>query len=124
MGSQGDRLYDWAVIGLPEEEHRDTRHWLLARRSRHDPTDLAYYRAFGPRATQLEDLARVAGTRWAIEVCFEDAKEVVGLDHYEVRKWTAWYRHITLALLAHAYLEVTRSAAGDGQKGGLTTCSP
>jgi len=58
---------------------------------------------------------------WVIEVCFEDAKEVVGLDQYEVRKWTAWYRHITFALLAHAYLEITRYAAEAGQKGGPTT---
>jgi len=54
---------------------------------------------------------RVAGMRWAIEESFEDAKGVVGLDHYEVRKWNAWYRHITLALFAHAYLEVTRHTA-------------
>jgi SRSO17 transposase len=93
------------------------------RRSRHDPPEFAYYRAFSPGDTEIEELVRVAGLRWTIEVCFEDAKEVVGLDQYEVRKWTAWYRHITLALLAHAYLEVTRLAAEGGQKGGPTTSS-
>ena len=56
--------------------------------------------------------------RWAIEESFEDAKGTVGLDQYEVRKWNAWYRHITLALLAHAYLEVTRQAANGAEKGG------
>lgn len=106
------------MIRLPDDDSGDAAHWLLARRSRHDPTEFAYYRAFGPRDARIEDLVRVAGMRWAIEVCFEDAKEVVGFDQYEVRKWIAWYRHITLALFAHAYLEVTRSAADGGQKGG------
>jgi SRSO17 transposase len=64
-------------------------HWLLARRSRRDLTEFASYRAFGPRNRRIEDLARVAGMRWAIDVCFEDAKEVVGLDQYEVQKWIA-----------------------------------
>ena len=52
---------------------------------------------------------RVAGARWAVEEGFERAKDLVGLDQYEVRRWQPWYRHITLALLAHAYLEVTRA---------------
>ena len=62
----------------------------------------------------------VAGTRWAVEESLETAKGEVGLDQYEVRKWTGWYRHITLALLAHAFLTVTRAQAvgSDGQKGG------
>ena len=51
-----------------------------------------------------EELVKVAGIRWAIEECFEEAKGVVGLDQYEVRKWEGWYRHVTLAMLAHAYL--------------------
>lgn len=122
-GSQGERLYDWVLLRLPDDDAGDTAHWFLGRRSRHDPTEFAYYRAFGPKQTQIEDVVRVAGMRWTIEVCFEDAKVVVGLDHYEVRKWTAWYRHITLAMLAHAYLEVTRHTADDGQKGGPTTFS-
>jgi SRSO17 transposase len=119
-GSQGERLYDWAMIRLPDDDSGQDAHWLLARRSRHEPTEFAYYRAFGPRETGLAALARVAGARWTIEVCFEDAKEVVGLDQYEVRTWIAWYRHITLGLLAHAYLEVTRHGAEAGQKGGPT----
>ena len=63
---------------------------------------------FGPAGTTLEELARVAGTRWATEECFEEAKGQVGLDQYEVRRWNGWYRHITLAMLAHAYLMVIR----------------
>lgn len=121
-GSQGERLYDWACIRLPYESAAGTAQWLLARRSRSDPAEVAYFRAFGSAATALEELARVAGTRWAIEEGFEDAKGTVGLDQYEVRKWNAWYRHITLALLAHAYLEVTRqgaNATAEGKTGGL-----
>jgi len=116
-GSQGERLDDWACIQVPYESAVGTAHWLLARRSLSDPTALAYYRVFAPADTPVADMVRVAGLRWAIEASFEDAKGAVGLDHYEVRKWTAWYRHITLALLAHAYLEVTRQHAETGKKG-------
>ena len=123
VGSQGERLYDWACIQLPLERTSGMIHWLLVRRRRSDPTELAYFRAFGPATTTLEALVRVAGMRWAIEQSFEDAKGSVGLDQYEVRKWQAWYRHITLALLAHAYLEVTRRLATTGEKGGSATSS-
>jgi SRSO17 transposase len=120
-GSQGPRLYDWARLRLPDEDRAGMASWLLARRSRGDATELAYYRAFGPEETGLADLARVAGTRWVIEESLERAKGSVGLDQYEVRRWLAWYRQMTLALLAHAYLEVTRAgavaAAGSDQKG-------
>jgi SRSO17 transposase len=119
-GSQGERLYDWACIQVPDESSSGMRHWLLARRSLSDPTACAYYRVFGPADTSVAAMVRVAGMRWAIEVSFEDAKGAVGLDHYEVRKWTAWYRHVTLALLAHAYLEVTRLHAHAGKKGALS----
>jgi SRSO17 transposase len=116
-GSQGERWYDWACLHLPYDTVPGMRQWLLVRRSRSDPAELAYFRAFGPEGTPLAALVRVAGMRWAIEESFEDAKGSVGLDQYEVRKWTAWYRHITLALLAHAYLEVTRSTVDAGKRG-------
>jgi len=118
-GSQGERLYDWACIQVPYESAPGTAHWLLARRSLSDPTEHAYYRVFGPADTPVATMVRVAGMRWAIEASFEDAKSAVGLDHYEVRTWTAWYRHVTLALLAHAYLEVTRLHANAEEKGAL-----
>ena len=54
---------------------------------------------------------RVCGMRWQVEEGFAQAKGEVGLDQYEVRTWTAWHRFVTLALLAHAYLAVTRLAA-------------
>jgi SRSO17 transposase len=90
-------------------------YWLLVRRSIDKPEELAYYVCFGPAQTPLLELVRVAGMRWAIEEGFEEAKGEVGLDQYEVRKGVSWYRHITLALLAHAYLAVVRVHAA--QKG-------
>ena len=84
-----------------------------------DPEDLAYYACFGTGEVSLAELALVAGTRWIIEDAFKEAKQEVGLDEYQVRRWVGWYRHITLALLAHAFLAVIRSyaAGGDGKRG-------
>jgi SRSO17 transposase len=119
-GRQGPRLYDWAWLRLDPAAAAGMAPWALARRSLSDPTEVAYYRACGPAATPLETLVRVAGRRWAIEEAFQRAKDLVGLDQYEVRRWEAWYRHSTLALLAHAYLEVTRApaTATPGAEGG------
>jgi SRSO17 transposase len=110
-GSQGPRWYDWACLRLPYATAAGTGQWLLARRSLSDPTELAYYRVFGPEETPVGEMVRVAGRRWTIEEGFEQAKGEVGLDQYEVRRYDAWYRHVTLALLAQAYLEVTRVQA-------------
>ena len=118
-GSKGPRLYDWACARLPYWTPEGWAQWLLIRRSVTKPEEVAFYRAFGPETTTVADLARVAGTRWTIEEGFQRAKEV-GLDQYEVRRWEGWYRHITLCLLAHAFLEATRAAAQSGAKGGIT----
>ena len=118
-GSKGPRLYDWACARLPYWTPEGWAQWLLIRRSVTKPEEVAFYRAFGPETTTVAELARVAGTRWTIEEGFQRAKEV-GLDQYEVRRWEGWYRHITLCLLAHAFLEVTRAAAESGAKGGIT----
>ena len=120
-GAKGPRVYDWAWGKVRESAvQAGWVEWWGARRSLRDPTDIAYYLACAPAATTLQRLVEVAGTRWAVEESLETAKGEVGLDQYEVRKWTGWYRHITLALLAHAFLTVTRAQAGgsDGQKGG------
>jgi SRSO17 transposase len=108
-GSQGPRLYDWACLALPYESEPGMAHWLLVRRSLSDPTERAYYRVYGPAETTVEAMVQVAGRRWCIEVALEEAKGQVGLDQYEVRGWTAWHRHITLALLAHAALVGARA---------------
>ena len=91
---------------------------MLARRSLDAPDEIAYYRAFAPEGTTVAELARVAGTRWTIEIGFERAKGEVGLDEYEVRRWEGWHRHITFALLADAYLAVTRVEAVTAEKKG------
>ena len=127
MGSQGPRWYDWACLRLPYDARSGMAHWLLIRRDRNDPTGVAYYRVYAPADTPIPEMVRVAGMRWAIEGALEQAKGEVGLDQYEVRRWEAWYRHITLALLAHAFLEVTRarSVADTTEKGeGLANASP
>jgi len=107
-GSKGPRLYEWAWLHLPEQEEgtHERARWVLIRRSLSDPSKRAYYRAAGPAQTTLPELVRVAGSRWRIEEGYEQAKGEVGLDQYEVRAWRAWYRYITLALLAHAALVV------------------
>ena len=93
------------------EVDKQRQRWLLFRRSLSDPKELSCYVVSGLKQTGLLEMAQVAGTRWAIEESFESAKGEVGLDHYEVRSWAGWYRHITLAMLAHAYLTVTRARA-------------
>jgi len=115
-GAKGPRLYHWARVAIRPLEDPAMGYWLLARRSLTDPTDLAYYLCYGPPSTPLRELVRVAGTRWAIEETFQSAKGQVGLDQYQVRRNDAWYRHITLVMLAHAFLTVTRANAA---KGGL-----
>ena len=120
-GAKGPRVYDWAVVDIRPLREPDRGYWLLARRSPANLGELSYYVCYGPAGTTLEQLARVAGSRWAIEECFEEAKEQVGLDQYEVRRWDGWYRHITLAMLAQAYLAVIRHQATEqGEKGATT----
>ncbi len=120
-GSQGPRWYDWACLALPYVTQPGTAQWLLVRRSVSDPPERAYYRVYGPAETTVDALARVAGRRWCIETAFEEAKGLVGLDQYEVRKWEAWHRHVTLSLLAYAALVVTRArVAGEEEKGAVT----
>ena len=110
QGAKGRRLCDWTRLQLATPDIAGMARWLLVRRSRRHG-ELAFYICYGPAATPLIGLVQVAGTRWAVEEGFELAKGEVGLDHSEVRKWPGWYRHLTLALLAHAFLAVTRAQA-------------
>jgi SRSO17 transposase len=108
-GAKGERVYDWALVSLPRFlQSPDILHALLFRRRLGDPTQIDYYVVFAPADVTLQTLVTVAGQRWTIEECIELAKNEVGLDHYEVRHWIGWYRHITLAMLALAYLTITR----------------
>lgn len=113
-GAKGLRIYDWTWVQLPAVAAPEGwGRWLLVRRSVEKPEELRYYLAAGPGKTSLCTLAKVAGKRWAIEESFEEAKGEAGLDEYEVRKWEGWYRHITLSLLAHAYLVACRAYANE-----------
>jgi SRSO17 transposase len=109
-GSKGPRLYDWALIGTDSPDHH-----LLARRSlvpgEKGQLELAFFRCWSPRPAALGELVAVAGARWGVEDCFAEAKGEAGLDHYQVRKYRAWYRHATLAMLAHAFLAVAARAS-------------
>ena len=120
-GSKGPRVYDWACARLPYLTEAGWAQWLLIRRSVAKPEEVAFYRAYGREDAPIAALARVAGTRWVIEEGFERAKGEGGLDQYEVRRWDGWHRHVTLCLLAHAFLEVTRTAGDAGAKRGATT---
>lgn len=123
-GATGPRRHDWTRVRLARRqlraEERRWEHWLLVRRSLSDPTELAYYVVFAPTGTTRQTLVQVAGTRWRIEQSFELAKGEVGLDQYEVRRWDGWYRHMTLAMFALAYLAVLRAHAS-GAQGGPST---
>ena len=89
---------------------------LLVRRSLTNPEDLAYFFTSSPLGTKVQKLVTIAGSRWAIEECFEQAKQETGLDEYEVRSWHAWYRHITLSMFAHAMLVAIRRKANRSSK--------
>jgi SRSO17 transposase len=129
-GAKGPRLYDWALVRLVAPQQPGFEQALLLRRpldAPDDPKELAYYLTFAPVGTLLETLVAVAGRRWTIEESLEAAKGEVGLDQYEVRHYHGWYRHITLAMLALAYLAVVRArlpGAGADPKGGPPWLSP
>jgi SRSO17 transposase len=114
-GAHGPREYHWARITTGAGAAAGRGHWLLARRSLHDPDDVAYYACYGPGRSRLMDLAWAAGSRWHIEECFQQAKNEAGLDHYQVRTWRAWYAHVTLSMLALAWLAASRAQAVKGE---------
>jgi SRSO17 transposase len=119
-GSKGPRLYEWAWLQLPDETEgpHERARFLLIRRSLADAGKRAYYRVAGPAQTTLPEVVHVAGSRWKIEEGYEQAKGEVGLDQYEVRTWRAWYRYMTLALLAYAALVVVQGQARTLEKKG------
>ena len=128
MGSKGPRWYDWRRLDASVPAQGGWKRWVLIRRSIAEPTELTAYIAYAPAMTLLADMVRVAGMRWTVEESLQTAKGEVGLDHYEVRSWTGWYRHITLAMWAQAFLAVVRAETGTEvapKKGGqgLTTAS-
>jgi SRSO17 transposase len=110
-GAKGPRIYDWTRVRVNNASSPAWERWLVARRSvtrPDDPRSTAYFLVFAPAATTLEEIVRALGQRWTSETGFEESKGEVGLDQYEVRSWQGWHRHITLAMLAHAFLTVLR----------------
>jgi SRSO17 transposase len=109
-GEKGPIFYHWARTRVVESRDRlpGPQVWLLTRRSLSDPKQLAYYLAYAPDRTSLEALVRIASKRYTVEQCLEEAKGETGLDEYEVRFWHSWYRHITLSMMAHAWLASIR----------------
>ena len=124
-GAKGLITYDWVCQRIVESRNRlpGPDAWLVARRSLSDPTDIAYYLSNAPVDTPLLELAQVASTRYTVEQCIEEAKGETGLDEYEVRHWHSWHRHITLSMMAHAWLASVRYKATE-KKGGLSPSWP
>jgi SRSO17 transposase len=111
-GSKGPGLFAWARIELATPEINGWQHWLLVRRSLDEgvkPAEMAYVLVFAPAETSLAEMVEAFGARWTVEQCFEEAKGEVGMDEYEVRSWHGWYRHITLSMLAMAFLTALRA---------------
>ena len=106
----GRHPWEWACLELCGDPEKGMGRWLLARRSSEDPEDVAFYQLYGPEGTSLAKLVGVCQKRWKVEDCFAEVKGEAGLDHYEVRRWGAWHRYVTLCLLAHVFLVVTRLA--------------
>lgn len=112
LGSKGPRWYDWRRLEASAPAQGGWKRWVLIRRSIAAPTEMTAYIAYAPAQTVLAEIVRVAGMRWTVEESIQTAKGEVGLDHYEVRRWTGWYRHMTLAMWAQAFLVVVRAETG------------
>ena len=110
-GAHGPRECHWAKIPVRPDGKPGRGHWLLARRSLADPADIDYYACYGPSRTGTAGLARIAGSRWHIEECLQLAKGEAGLDQYQVRTWRAWHAHVTLSMLALAWLAASKAQA-------------
>lgn len=117
IGAKGFRVYDWVLLPSIDPDHQ-----YMIRKSI-DDGELAYYRCYNPRRAGFGELVNVAGARWPIEECFGSGKNEVGLDQYQVRKYDAWHRHITLAMLAQTFLAITahKSKRGDLDQPGHRT---
>jgi hypothetical protein len=104
---------------LPPTDEATGFHWLLIRRRIRDG-ELAFYRCHALTRVGLPTLVRVAGTRWAVETCFQNAKGAVGLDQHQVRRWDSWHRYTTLIMLAAAILTaITATESRNATEPGL-----
>jgi SRSO17 transposase len=112
-GSKGERFYDWLTIPINPGAIPDFERSVLIRRSKRSPDELRAYICFAPIDTPKQILIEKVGCRWTIETCFGESKSEVGLDQYEVRSYDGWYKHITIACIALAFLTVLSSDSFD-----------
>jgi hypothetical protein len=113
-GAHGPRAFAWARVQVRPRGRAGRGHWLLARRFLSAPEEIAYYACYGPRRSSTAGLAWIAGSRWHVGECFQQAKGGAGLDHDQVRSWRAWYAHVTLSMLALGWLAASRAQAAKG----------
>jgi hypothetical protein len=121
----GERCDDWAAVAVTVNDQPPAdryAHLLLIRRSVADPTELEFFLAHAPEPTPIPELIAVAGMRWKIEENNGQGKDLLGLDQYQVRKWTPWHRHVTACMLAHAFLAATRAGLGKDPARQATAC--
>ncbi|MBB4937098.1 SRSO17 transposase [Streptosporangium album] len=115
-GTKGRRFYDWAAVAVSVKDQLPApglAHTVLIRRSISDPGEMEFFLAHAPTGTAVTELINAAGMRWKIEENNEQGKDLLGLTQYQVRKWTPWHRHVTTAMLAPAFLAVTRARLPD-----------
>ncbi|CAI7979098.1 transposase [Frankia sp. Hr75.2] len=123
-GAKGVRWYDWAALAVAvavADERPADGHALLVRKSVAPRTrdgktsyEFEYFLVHAPAPTGVPDMVRAAGARWTVEEDNGQGKDALGLDQYQVRKWTPWHRHVTINMLAHAFLAATRADLGKG----------
>jgi SRSO17 transposase len=112
MGRKGPRWDDWLRLDESAPQQGGWKRWVRIRRSIAAPLEVTAALAYAPATTLLAALVCVAGMRWPGEERLQTAKGEVGLDHAEVRSWAGWYRHITWAMGAQAFLAVVRAEMG------------
>ena len=112
-GSKGARIYDWLSLSMNPGMTDGFERSILIRRSKSEPDELRAYICFAPIDTPKQKLVEVAGRRWTVETCFKESKGEVGMDQYEVRSYDGWYKHITFACIALAFLTVLSSKSLD-----------
>jgi SRSO17 transposase len=125
LGTKGERLFDWAILPWMQAGCVDQRHFLVIRCCLDDPSTLAFFLVFAPLDTSLATIVQAIGARWRIEEDLEASKDL-GLDQYEVRSFPGWYRHLTLVLLAYAFLVglTVQQRLGDSPQDSPAACSP
>ena len=113
------RMYRWRHVSQGEEAAGAQTQWLVLRRwTAASRLELAHYRADGFGRMALAELAGAAATHETVEDDLERARGEVGLGEHEARRWDAWYRHVTLCLLAHAASQVALRRGGRARGGG------